>query len=99
VPALPEFLVAHPKVEVELELTRQLFRRHRQNSQANFQETHTPTREARIGPINGVIFKMKTMTRIAHMGAIADDRRPTRLALDGVLACTTLSRLVRQACR
>jgi hypothetical protein len=40
---------------------------------------------------------MTTMTRIAHMRAIADDRRPTRLALDGVLARTSLSRLVRQA--
>ena len=38
-----------------------------------------------------------TMTRIPHMRAIADDQRPTRLALDSVLARTTLSRLVRQA--
>ena len=38
-----------------------------------------------------------TMTKIPYMRAVVDDRRPTRLALDGVLARTTLSRLVRQA--
>jgi hypothetical protein len=37
------------------------------------------------------------MTKIPYMRAVFDDQRLTRLALDGVLGRTTLSRLVRQA--